>query len=100
MQQHMLSVEEKESGSLILNEGRFGARQQKTRIDAQSEREDVKSGGISDGLEPSDTIVKTKNALAAPKRSGSAEVSFEVSSALINTVSSALEHFAKSQKQF
>jgi len=97
----MLSVEEKESGSLIFDRGRFkDVGDQNTAIEVDSDQQDMTTGGIGDGLELSDTIVKHQNTIAGYMRNGSNEVSLEISSALINTVSSALEHFAQSHKQF
>ena len=102
LQQHMLSVEEKESGSLIFDRGRFDdAGDQNTAIEVDLDQQVMTTGEIGDGLEPSDTIVKHQSTIiAGSKRNGSNEVSLGISSALIKTVSSALEHFAQSHKQF
>jgi len=55
----MLSVEEKESGSLIFDRGRFkDVGDQNTAIEVDSDQQDMTTGGIGDGLELSDTIVK------------------------------------------
>jgi len=98
----MLSVEEKESGSLIFDRGRFDdAGDQNTAIEVDLDQQEMTTGEIGDGLEPSDTIVKHQSTIiAGSKRNGSNEVSLGISSALIKTVSSALEHFAQSHKQF